>query len=129
MEKGMYFGLNENYDMAFSGLKVVDYTLEPKNCPGKGEDKLMKSYYFGKIFADDNFRGKATPEFVDHGEMVEIKFKFPDYSVPCVLSALFAFNSNGKVIESFAPSSYVSNNVFIHTYNFTLSELNDFGCK
>ena len=49
--------------------------------------------------------------------------------MPCVLSALYALNNAGKVIEAFKPSSYVYNNVFIYTYNFTLSELNDFGCE
>ena len=51
----MYFGLAENYDMAFQGLKVVDYTFEPKECPGSGEEKIMKGFYFAEIFSDDNF--------------------------------------------------------------------------
>ena len=39
----------------------------------------MISYYFGKVFSDKNFNGSVIPEFVDNGESVDIKFKFPDY--------------------------------------------------
>lgn len=63
--------MSENLEMAFKGLKVTDLELGT-NCPGTPEDKIMKSYYFGTLFKNDNFEGRVKPNCIDHGEKLEI---------------------------------------------------------
>ena len=50
---------------------------------------------------------------------------------------MYAFDSAGKVIEAFTPKLYftddeptsIDKNVGIYSYNFTLTDLNKFGCS
>eukprot|EP00828_Plagiopyla_frontata_P048481 TRINITY_DN9306_c0_g1_i5.p1 TRINITY_DN9306_c0_g1~~TRINITY_DN9306_c0_g1_i5.p1 ORF type:complete len:487 (-),score=71.63 TRINITY_DN9306_c0_g1_i5:19-1479(-) len=129
LEKGMYFGLIENYDMAFKKLKVIKYSFPNSKCTENSEDKIYTSYYFGQVFKDLNFKGTVYPEFIDHGEKAEITFKFPDYQVGCVLNSMFALNSQGKVIEGFKPIESTEDGYKVLSQTITLSELNDYGCK
>ena len=66
----------------------------------------MKSYVFGKLFADNNFKGTTIPACVDNGNIVDIRFEYKYYTVPCIETAIFALDQNKKVIEKFAPSKF-----------------------
>ena len=43
----MYYGIEENYDMAFKKLKIYEYTFPDTDCTASEKDKILTSMYFG----------------------------------------------------------------------------------
>ena len=125
----MYFGLIENYEMAFKKLSVMQMSLPNTDCTTSEKDKIYTNFYFAQIFQDNNFLGVVHPEFVDNGESLDIKYKFPDYQVDCILTTMFAIDADGKAIEGFKPAVVYEDSLKVLKQTITLSELNDYGCE
>jgi len=84
------------------------------------------------LFSEANFRHKVKQECKNDGSDATkgtISISYPYYNVPCVLSDIFAFNYDGKVIEAFKPTLTETDVTKTYLQNLVLSNVNDYGCE